>query len=176
MSPRLRFALDHNFPRKIVDTIMALVPEAELLPLAAIDERGMLARLPDWKLLIALYRAENISGLVSMDEDFKAKPKELVTLEQTKLSVVVVAGVGHDPVRAAGLVLHKLPQICGQHSPRRGQLWYLASGSPDARNIRKELARIADRRKTTPRQLLDDHKLSKRQLDSEALDQLTVDE
>jgi hypothetical protein len=118
----------------------------------------------------------SVDGLVSMDDDFRWKPKELITLEQTKLTVVIVSGVGHDPVRATGLVLHKLKQLCGQHTKRCGQLWYLASGPVDPRDIRKDLAALAGKRRTTADKLIAENKLTKRQLDSEALDQLGVGE
>jgi hypothetical protein len=166
---RLRLALDHNFPRPIIDVVMKLVPEADLLPLQTFNDGGMLATLPDWKLLVALHRKPDVHGLVSMDEDFKSKPKELVTLRQTRLSAVVVSGVGHDPVRATGLVLHKLPQICGQHTDRRAQLWYLSSGPAQACDITDELDRLARRRDTTSAALLKDNRLSRRQLDAEPL-------
>lgn len=72
MKARLRLALDHNFPRPIIDVVMKLVPEADLLPLQTFDDGGMLATLPDWKLLVALHRKPDVHGLPLVGRDASA--------------------------------------------------------------------------------------------------------
>ncbi len=100
-----------------------------------------------------------------MDDDFVAKPQELVTLFQTRLTAVVVAGVGHDPVRATGLLLHKLPSIQGQTTERRAQLWRLASTAAKSMSIREQIARIARRQGVQAKAWMDRYRLTPEQLE-----------
>jgi len=169
----LRIALDHNFPRPIVASLGAWTPNAELTTIDSLDP--VFATLPDWKLLIALHRAD-VDALVTNDEDFVCRPRELVTLEQTRLTAIVIAGLGHDPVRALGLLLHKLPSICGQMSDRRGQLWQLASGPIAPRKIHDLLGRIASRNSSTIEDIRRRYRLSPRQLAVEPLEQVEIEE
>jgi hypothetical protein len=62
-----------------------------------------------------------------------------VILEQTRLTVVIVGGVGHDPVRGLGLLLHKLAAVCGHHSKKKGQLWVLRSGPVKATKLSEQI-------------------------------------
>jgi hypothetical protein len=109
-----RFALDQNFPEPIVDGLVDwLAPDAELMPIRRIDER--LATLDDWEVLQALhtdYRAWD--GLITTDAKMLSLPRELAVLCQTKLTLVAAEAVGHDPIKATGLVLAHITRICEQ--------------------------------------------------------------
>jgi hypothetical protein len=166
----LRIALDHNFPRSIVGSLAQWITEAELTTIDSMDPA--FGRLPDWKLLIAFGE----DGLVTNDEDFVARPRELVTLEQTRLTAIVITGLGHDPVRALGLLLHKLPTVCGQMTKRRGQLWQLASGPIGPKSIHDLLGKIASRSDSTIQEVRRRYQLTPRQLDHEPLEQIALDE
>jgi hypothetical protein len=120
--------------------------------------------------------ASTYDALVTNDDDFVCRPRELVTLEQTRLTAIVIAGLGHDSVRALGLLLHKLPTICGQMTAKRGQLWQLASGPLSPRRIHDLLGRIASRSACTIEELRRQHHLSPRQLSTEPLEQIDLDE
>jgi hypothetical protein len=93
---RRLFALDQNFPQPIVDALADYIIEAELVPIAQVDER--LATLDDWEVMLALHHhGRPWDGLITTDANMLALPRELAVLMQTKLSLVVAKESGHDP-------------------------------------------------------------------------------
>jgi hypothetical protein len=118
VAPRL-FALDQGFPQPIVSALDDyLRVEAKLVPLSVIDRR-----LPDmendWEILLSLHHhAEPWDGLISTDTGMLDLPRELATLMQTRLTLVVCRAVGHDPIRATGLLLTHLSTICNDTNAR----------------------------------------------------------
>jgi hypothetical protein len=128
VAPRL-FALDQGFPQPIVSALHEyLMADANLIRLAAIDER--LADMEqDWEVLLALHHhRESWDGLISTDAAMINMPRELATVMETKLTLVVCRAVGHDPVRATGLLLTNLSTICHQTTPAVAQVWRLGGG------------------------------------------------
>jgi hypothetical protein len=103
-----RFALDQNFPEPIVDGLADwLAPDAELVPIRRIDTR--MATLDDWEVLAALHSDKTVwDGLITTDAKMLSLPRELAVLSQTRLTLVVAEAVGHDPIKATGLVLAHL--------------------------------------------------------------------
>lgn len=165
MAPRL-FALDQGFPQPIVSALGDyLRVEASLIPLSGIG-----ARLPDmendWEILLSLHHhAEPWDGLISTDTGMLDLPRELATLMQTKLTLVVCRAAGHDPVRATGLLLTNLSTICDQTTPTRAQLWKLGGGrrrEPD--NPWDHFSRIAAKRDMTTGELRSEEWLSDSEL------------
>ncbi|HSN96737.1 MAG TPA: hypothetical protein VLS89_00520 [Candidatus Nanopelagicales bacterium] len=64
---KLRFALDQNFPVSVVTAFAPLIPQVELVPIAAIDPA--LADVADWELFVALHRDRaRWDGLITNDE------------------------------------------------------------------------------------------------------------
>jgi hypothetical protein len=123
MSRRL-FALDHNFPEPVLATLATAIPMAELVPVRSIGE-GM-SDLDDWQLLAALNRDPRPwDGLITNDEAILSLPKEMTVLSQTHLSLVVVKGEGHSPVRATGVLLCHLAHICHHTTREHAQIWRL---------------------------------------------------
>src|SRR5437016_226219 len=109
--PRALFALDHNYPLPILSAMGDYMPEVQLVTLSDIDPR--LPDLEDWQVLVALRHHERSwAGLITNDADFLRSPRELAALIQTKLAVVVAEGAGHDPLKATGLLLTHLPDVC----------------------------------------------------------------
>ena len=127
--PRLRLALDENFPPIVLDAAEVL-PEVELMPLARIDRR--LRGLSDRQMIIALHQL-GWSGLVTNNYEMLRVPSEVSAIVRTKLTVIAVEGVGDDPLRATGVLMTDLPLI--------------------ARRVRNEghLAQVFSRRPSTPR-------------------------
>jgi hypothetical protein len=118
----LRFALDQNFPTPVVDSLKAYLIEAELVSVRQIDPK--LARMDDWELLLALHHSQpRCDGLITTDSSMTSLPRELAVLLQTKLTLVVAAESGHDPLKATGLVLAHLPQICCCWLRRSAEIW-----------------------------------------------------
>lgn len=150
MVPRL-FALDQGFPQPIVNSLHDyLEAEVSLVPLADIDER-LTSDMEDWEILLALHHHKDPwDGLISTDSGMLNLPRELATLMQTKLTLVVCRAAGDDPVRATGLLLTNIATICAQTSPDHAQLWPLGGGrrrTPD--NPWDHFAQAADHRGMT---------------------------
>ena len=121
--PRL-FALDQNFPDPIVAALQDFQADAELVRVDQIDPR--MAELDDWELLLALYHHPRPwDGLITTDSSMLNQARELATLVQTKLTLVVAAGAGHNPVRASGLLFANLAWICQRTRPDVPQAWKL---------------------------------------------------
>ncbi len=121
--PRL-FALDKNFPQPIVGVLSDFQADARLVALDRIDSR--MSTLDDWELLLALHHhAEPWDGLITTDSSMLAQGRELATLIQTKLTLVVAVASGHNPVKASGLLFAYLAGICQRTGPERAQVWRL---------------------------------------------------
>jgi hypothetical protein len=165
MSRRL-FALDHNFPEPVLSTLGTAIPMAELVPIRTIRE-GM-ADLDDWELLVALHRDPRPwDGLITNDDAILSLPKEMTVLSQTALTLVVVKGEGHSPVRATGVLLCHLAHICHHTTHDRAQIWRLRVTQKSYEDAAIYLDKIAEKRKTTVQALVQEHKLAARDLESD---------
>jgi hypothetical protein len=121
--PRL-FALDKNFPQPIVSVLSDFQADAQLVPLDRVDTR--MSTLDDWELLLALHHHSGAwDGLITTDSSMLAQGRELATLIQTKLTLVVAVASGHNPVKASGLLFAYLAGICQRTTPERAQVWRL---------------------------------------------------
>lgn len=158
--PRL-FALDQNFPQPIVDGLCDwLEADAELAPIAEIHS-GM-ATLDDWQVLLALHTDERPwDGLITTDSRMLNLPRELTVLCQTKLTLVVATAAGHDPIKATGLLLAHISNICARTRTDRAQAWRLATVSRDADDPWDYLDRAARRRRETARDVFGRERLPK---------------
>jgi hypothetical protein len=133
--PRL-FALDKNFPEPIVSVLSDFQADAQLVPLDRIDAR--MSTLDDWELLLALHHHSDAwDGLITTDSSMLAQGRELATLVQTKLTLVVAVASGHNPVKASGLLFAYLAGICQRTTPERAQLWRLSQFVRCVRCVRK---------------------------------------
>lgn len=125
--PRL-FALDHNFPDPIVAVLADFQEDAKLVRIDQIDSR--MPDLEDWELLLALsLHAQHWDGLITTDSSMLNQGPELAVLIQTKLTLVVAMGSGHDPVKACGLLFAYLGGICKRTRADTPQVWTLRAAS-----------------------------------------------
>jgi len=157
------FALDQNFPQPIVDGLREwLAADVELVPVAHIDNR--LATVDDWEILLALHTDERPwDGLITTD-DMTRLPRELAVLCQTKLTLVVAVGAGHDPIQATGLVLAHISNICKRTLDDQAQVWRLRTTARTADDPWETMGRLAARRGVSAQQLYDREKLSASEL------------
>jgi hypothetical protein len=118
-----RFALDHNFPQPVVGAL-GYIREAKLVALKEVDER-LTRDCEDWQILLALRQLGDFDGFITLDSAMAWLPKELAVLRQTRLTLVVLERVGHDPILATGLLLIHLGHVARQTVRRVGQLWIL---------------------------------------------------
>ena len=161
--PRRLIALDQNFPQPIVSALSEFMVEAELVALVEIDER--LIDLDDWEVLLALHHHErDWDGLLTTDTGMLSLPRELAVLMQTRLTLVVAQAVGHDPLKATGLVLTYLPWIAAHTRPEEAQVWVLRSANKPADDPWSHLEKVATRKGTTATTLYDAEKLTNAEL------------
>jgi hypothetical protein len=158
----IRFALDEDVPDTIIDALGLGVPEAELVPIRRIDPR--LRQMNDWELLLSLHHLGVWEGLISTDSRMLNLPRELSVIHQTRLTVVIVEQSGHDPIRAAGLLLVHLPTICRKSVRSIGQVWRLSAQNKNHDDPWKELKRLAEHRKVSVNSLFHGYKLSRQEL------------
>jgi hypothetical protein len=165
-----RLALDQNFPEPIVDGLADwLASDAELVPIRRIDER--MATLDDWEVLLALHSDDSDwDGLITTDSEMLSLPRELAVLCQTKLTLVVAEAVGHDPIKATGLVLAHITRICEQTRPDTAQVWRLRTSTKPSEDPWNLLERVAERRDTDAQTLYSNERLSKAHLRRSPLD------
>lgn len=150
---RRLFALDHNFPEPVLAAFADVLPMAELVPVRAIDPA--LCDMEDWTLLLALHRHKRPwDGLITNDEAMLSLPKEMTVLSQTRLTLVIAKGQGHNPIRAVGALLCHLPHICHHTTPDHAQIWTLKVTQKNHVDPRDFLKRLADQRKTSVASLM----------------------
>jgi hypothetical protein len=163
VAPRRLFALDHNFPEPVLNAFSDLLPMVELVPIRAIDPAW--AELDDWELLLALHRHERPwDGLITNDEAMLSLAKEMTVLSQTRLTLVVAKGEGHNPIRAVGTVLCHLPHICHHTAPEEAQVWSLRVSLKNHEGVYDYLEKIAHKAKTTVAGIIANNKVSAAQL------------
>ena len=134
-----------------------------------IDKR--MATLDGWEVLTALHADEtDWDGLITTDAKMLSLPRELAVMSQTKLTLVVAEAVGHDPIKATGLVLAHLGRICEQTRPDTPQVWRLRTSTKPAEDPWDFLTRVAERRGSDAQELYAAERLSKRQLRRSPLD------
>lgn len=157
-----RFALDQNFPVPILNALRDYVGDTELVSVRDIDAR--LATIEDSELLLWLHQRGDWDGLVTTDSGMLKLPRELSTLIQTKLTLVIAEATGHDPLKATGLVLTHLPRICQLTTPSKAQVWALSATTRPHREPWEYLGLIAKRARSSTGELFDRHKLSSTEL------------
>lgn len=158
----VRFALDEDFPDTIIDALGLGVPEAELVPIRHIDPR--LRQMDDWKLLLSLHHLGEWDGMVTTDARMLKLPRELAVLHQTNLTLVTIEQAGHDPIRAAGLLLVHLPTICRKTVRSTGQIWKLNAQVKNHDEPWKELQKVAHHLSLSVNHLFHAHRLSRKEL------------
>jgi len=147
------FALDHNFPEPVLTAFASVIPMADVVPIRLIDSAW--AALDDWELLLALHRhTRSWDGLITNDDAMLSLPKEMTVLAQTRLTLVVAKGEGHNPIRAVGTLLCHFPHICHHTRTNVAQVWNLRVAQKNHENVGDYLEKIAERGKTTVTDLI----------------------
>lgn len=153
----LHFVLDHNFPYQVVHGL----DWPPYLRLSALkDVAPQLVDEPDdWRILLALAAMGDVDGYITNDPDLLDGAEELVALTRTRIALVVTAGVGHNPLRASGLLMTYLSEIAKQvqnQTSRRAVIFRL-SAAPLG-NFRttpgQRLDVLAARRRVLPQELM----------------------
>lgn len=135
---RTSVALDHNFPDALLRTLAGYLPEADLQPLRTIDTR--LITLDDDALVVAL-RQLGIGVLVTNDRMLR-DAATLVAIEQARMTLFAIEGVGDDPIRATGALLLDLPAALRKLAPDRPQIFRSRPRAPAPEEPRTFLERL----------------------------------
>lgn len=165
--PRL-FALDRNFPTPIVEALQEFQFAAELVRIDRIDPR--MALLDDWELLVVLHQHERPwDGLITTDSSMLQLPRELAAMMQTKLTVVVAEGSGHDPVKATGLLFAHLGGVAKNTDPDVAQVWRLRTATRPADDPWKLFSNVAQHQNVPVNELRKNVWLDEEQLTDDPL-------
>lgn len=152
----LHFVLDHNFPYQVVHGL-AWPPYLRLSALKDVAPH-LVDQQDDWRILLALAERGDVDGYIANDTDLLDGVEELVALTRTQLTVVVTAGVGHNPLRASGLLMTYLAEIAKQvQRERRRPVIYRIAAAPLGgfrRTPGQYIDRIAERRGALARELI----------------------
>ena len=162
------FALDHNFPDPIVAVLADFQEDAKLVRVDQIDSR--MPDLEDWELLLTLsLHPEQWDGLITTDSSMLNQGPELAVLIQTKLTLVVAEGSGHDPVKACGLLFAYLGGICNRTRLDRAQVWTLRAASRPHQETWDLLKRFAEHNNLEVSDVWERFRLSQEQLERNPL-------
>lgn len=97
------------------------------------------------------------------------RPREVVTVIRTNLTLVVAMEAGHNPVKASGLLFAYLAGICARTEPGRPQIWRLSAANRPALEPWDFLKSIAQHQNVSPNALFNEAGPSSEQLGTDPL-------
>ncbi len=121
-------------------------PSISLFHVAEIDRR--LSEASDRELIIWA-KNNDYDALVSTNHRMKDEPMEVAAMLSTKLTVVLTQSMGHNPLRASGVILLELPTLHSRVRPGKPNLFVLSYQPRTPRDPWDDLTRVARHRGTT---------------------------
>ncbi len=107
----------------------------------------------DWEILHHLQRLGTVAGFISNDANMLDLPRKMIVLQRTRLTLVITAGVGHNAIRATGLLMVHLDDIV-----RRGasgsQLYVLKPSNLVKTDLHRQINKLAEREGVSPPELI----------------------
>lgn len=167
----LRLALDHNFPLPVVTALRPSIAGVSLESVSEIDARLPLA--DDWQVILALSQ-KGYDGLVTQDAKMLNLAKELLVMEQTKLTVIAIESTGHHPVAATGILLAHLDRLRLRIDRLRPQVWRLNVKLGSSEHPGTYLNKVAKHSHVSPADLRRDHSLSAAEMTLDPLANIVV--
>jgi hypothetical protein len=143
---RLIFVLDQNFPRQVAN--LPWPPELALIRLDEIDSR-LASDTEDWEILLELEHLGTIHGFITNDANILLSSREMLALSYSNLRLVATDGVGHDPLKASGLVMVHLSDIA-RDRPGTAMTYLLRPSGKSTLSPGKRITQIA-RHQSAPR-------------------------
>ena len=134
-------ALDHNFPKPIVERIDRFLPEVDFFWIRDIDPA--MAELDDHDLVYELHRV-GFGVMVTADAKLRRDPRVLVAVGQTRLTILVIERAADDPILATGVLLRDLVPVL-RRDIAKGLVYSVRPTTPRERRAR-EPRRRAHRR------------------------------
>lgn len=139
---RTVFVLDQNFLRQVVG--LPWPADVLLVPLEQVNA-GLIAETEDWEVILELEYRGSFSGFITNDANILRSSREMLALSMSRLSLIATDGVGHDPMKASGLVMVHLSDIV-RDSPGQGMTYRLRPGGKTALSPGKCITQIAEHR------------------------------
>ena len=129
-------------------------PEHLRLTRLADYDANLIQHYDDWQVFYALDRRGDVDGFITNDANILQQAREMVVLSRTRLALIVSDGVGHDPIRATGLVMLYLGHIVHRLS-HRAQIFTLRPGDLGRyqSSPAEQIDRLADHRNIAPPEL-----------------------
>jgi hypothetical protein len=93
-----------------------------------------------------------VSGFITNDARILDSPREMVALQHTNLKLVVTDGVGHDALRATGLILTYMVEIA--RDPASSAFYRLRPGGKQVVTAGRQVNVIAARGGLQPTELI----------------------
>jgi hypothetical protein len=149
-------ALDHNFPKPLLQPIAKYIPGVNLHWIRDISDG--LAELHDNQLVYELHR-RGIPVMITSDHHMVRDVRVLVAIEQTRMTVLTAERIGDDPVFATGVVLRDLLPLLRNDYPQ-GLVYVSRPSRVRGVRSRELLTRtLPDGSESTPEDLVREHGL-----------------
>lgn len=146
----MHFVLDQNFPLQL--TSLDWPPPIRLTRLARIEPE-LTRNHDDWEIFRTLDNRGDINGFITNDADILQLAREMVVLSRSRLTLVVTDGVGHDAIRATGLIMVHLQEI-SRRVDGRPQIYVLRPNRLEPVPPGRQINKIAARAGIPPNQLI----------------------
>ena len=160
MAEPLHFVLDQNYPIAPLSirwpTALQLSRLAEIAPELVRDHE-------DWEIVHALNQRGDVTGFVTNDADMLELPREMVVLNDSQLTLVITDGVGHDPIRATGLLMVHLQEIA-RRVINKPQIFVLRPRPLQPLTSGSQLDKLADRQHIQTNRLISQERAVVREL------------
>jgi hypothetical protein len=146
----MHFVLDQNFPWHSIG--VRWPASLQISQLASIEPH-LTAGYEDWEVIRALAQRGDVDGFVTNDAKMLNQSTEMVVLFRSRLVLVVTDGVGHDPIRATGLVMVHLSEIT-KRVDGKPQVYVLRPGALHMVSPGQQVNKIAEQRRIQPNHLI----------------------
>jgi hypothetical protein len=141
--PRPILVLDENFPEPLVAAVLQVATPSLTLQswksvgsqVGGLDDASLVDRLSQF----------GYNALVTCDYHMLNNPEVLAAMKRTNFTVIGCKDVGHDPVRATGLLLYNLEHISRHYRSGAPQPWLLASRQSSPRDFNKYVSELESR-------------------------------
>ena len=152
----LRFALDQNFPTKLIDALGPFLPvNITLTHVHKIDPR--MSALSDRALIIALSQM-GFDGLITTNHHMLDAPSEVAAMVATKSTMIIMKSMGHNMLRASGALFLELPGIEHRILPKSSNVFVLSYERRKPHDAWENMQMLAQRQGVSADALWDDVK------------------
>lgn len=157
----LSFLIDECYPSQLIGLLKGTIREigVDLIPFPK-SFKGM----EDWEV-VASIASTGSRGLISGDPNMIHVPRVIPAVIQTKVALVLVDALNHNPVKATGALLLDIGGIARTLRNEEGPAIFIVKHSaPEMIDPKSILVQRAERHDVKHRQLMDREKLTPEEL------------